>query len=113
MVLKTAPKRHARREVRVRVPTNSGLARFFLGPVGRILVIGLALFIILGLGAFTFFYAKYSRLIDQKLLAGPFANTSKIFAAPEIVAVGDASKIRESLGKFGTVEEWDSEGHKK
>jgi zinc protease len=30
----------------------------------------------------------------------------------QIVAVGDASKIRDVLAKFGPVEDWDSDGHK-
>ena len=30
----------------------------------------------------------------------------------QIVAVGDATKIRDVLAKFGPVEEWDSDGHK-
>ncbi len=77
--------------MRVRAPRGARLTRFFLGPAGRILAVGLALSLILAIGAFTFFYAKYSRLIDQKLRAGPFANTAKIFAAPESVAVGDAA----------------------
>jgi penicillin-binding protein 1B len=76
--------------MKVRVPQGAGLARFLLGPVGRFLVIGVALFICLVLCTFTYYYAKYSRLIDEKLRAGPFANTAKIFAAPESVAVGDA-----------------------
>jgi len=80
-----------KKEMKVRVPQSAGLTRFLLGPVGRFLVIGFALFTILGFGAFTYFYARYSRLIDQKLRAGPFANTAKIFAAPESVAVGDAT----------------------
>jgi penicillin-binding protein 1B len=75
--------------MKVRVPQGAGLTRFLLGPVGRVLVIAFALFIILGLGTFTYFYARYSRLIDEKLRVGPFANTAKIFAAPESVAVGD------------------------
>ncbi len=75
--------------MKVRVPPNAGLARFLLGPVGRVLVIGCAVFTILALGVFTYFYAKYSRVIDQKLRAGPFANTAKIFAAPRSVAIGD------------------------
>src|SRR5947209_7427112 len=75
--------------MKVRVSKNAGLAQFFLRPAGRILVIGLALFAVLGLGLFTYFYSKYSRLIDDKLRAGPFANTAKLFAAPESVAVGD------------------------
>jgi penicillin-binding protein 1B len=77
--------------MKVRVPQGDGLARFLLGPAGRLLVIGFALFVILGLGTFTYFYAKYSRLIDEKLRAGPFANTAKIFAAPESVAVGEVA----------------------
>ena len=80
-----------KKEMKVRVPRGAGLTRFFLGPVGRALLIGFALFTVLGIGAFTFFYAKYSRLIDQKLRAGPFANTAKIFAAAESVSVGDAA----------------------
>jgi predicted Zn-dependent peptidase len=29
-----------------------------------------------------------------------------------VVAVGDASKIRDVLGKFGPIEEWDTDGHR-
>ncbi len=31
----------------------------------------------------------------------------------QIVVVGDAAKIRDVLSKFGPIEEWDSDGHKK
>ena len=75
--------------MKVRVPAKSGLARFVLGRFGRFLVVGMALGAILAIGAFTFFYARYSRLIDEKLRVGPFANSAKIFAAPESVAIGD------------------------
>jgi penicillin-binding protein 1B len=75
--------------MRVRIPRNSWLARFVLGPVGRLLIVGFALIVVLGLGAFTYFWAKYARLFDEKLRAGLFANTAKIFAAPESIAVGD------------------------
>jgi predicted Zn-dependent peptidase len=30
----------------------------------------------------------------------------------QVVAVGDATRIREVLARFGSIEEWDSEGHK-
>ena len=76
--------------MRLRVPGNSALTRFFLGPVGRLLIMGGAVFTILFLGVFIFFYARYSKVIDEKLRAGPFANNAKIFAAPESVGVGDA-----------------------
>jgi penicillin-binding protein 1B len=90
--------------MRVRIPGHSGLARFALGPVGRVLIVGLALFTIAGLGAFTYFYHKYSQLIDEKLRSGPFANTAKLYAAPETVAVGDplgAAEIAADLRRGG------------
>src|SRR5581483_10577115 len=77
--------------MKVRVPRSAGLARFVLMPVGRILVVGLALLTILGLGTFTYFYSRYSRLIDQRLRAGPFVQTAKLYSAPQSVAVGDAT----------------------
>jgi len=76
--------------VKVRVPGNAALARFFLSPAGRVLVALLAVAGVLGFGVFTYYYSRYSRLIDQKLRAGPFANTAKIFAAPRIVSEGEA-----------------------
>ena len=30
----------------------------------------------------------------------------------QIIAVGDGTKIRSVLAKFGTIEEWDADGHK-
>ena len=81
----------AKKGMKVRIPTGSGLTRFILGPLGRTLLIAGAVFTILGFGVFTYFYLVYAPLIDKKLGAGPIANTAKIFAAPESVAVGDAS----------------------
>jgi penicillin-binding protein 1B len=69
---------------------TSGLARFVLGPVGRFLIISSLVLLIVGLTVFTYFYAKYASVIDDKLRAGVFANSARIFAAPQSVAVGDA-----------------------
>jgi len=85
--LATKPKR----EIRVRIPRKAGLARFFLRPFGRVLLIGFALITVLWLGVFLYFYVKYARVIDERLRAGVFANSAKIFAAPETVGVGDAA----------------------
>ena len=76
--------------MKVRVPRSAALARFVLGPVGRFLVLTAAFCLVLGLCVFTYFYSRYSRLIDEKLRAGPFVQTAKLYAAPESVAVGDA-----------------------
>jgi penicillin-binding protein 1B len=80
----------AKQKMKLRIPRGSGFTRLILGPTGRIVIIVLSLFAIAGLGAFTYFYARYARVIDEKLRAGVFANSAKIFAAPESVSVGDA-----------------------
>jgi penicillin-binding protein 1B len=92
------------RKVRVRVPRQAYLVRFLLHPAGKALVISFTLAFLLLAGLFTHYYTKYSRLIDQKLRAGPFANTSKIFAAPRLIAVGDAivaAQIADELRRCG------------
>ena len=106
VVSKTATKRQ-KREVKVRVAGTSALARFFLGPLGRALVIGVACLVIAGVGAFTYYYAKYARIFDEKLKAGLFANSAKIFAAPDSVALGDSltsAQVAAQLRRSGYTE---------
>ncbi|MCL4401689.1 MAG: PBP1A family penicillin-binding protein [Acidobacteria bacterium] len=86
--------------MKVKVRPEARLARFVLGPVGRILLVSAALCMLAGAGVFTYYYAKYSRLIDQKLRSGPFAQTSKIFAAPRTVAVGDPATLDEIVAEL-------------
>jgi len=78
-----------KKEMKVRIPRAVGLARFFLSPVGRWVVIGLSVAFIVALGVFIHFYSLYAQLMDEKLRLGVFANTAKIFATPQSVAVGD------------------------
>jgi penicillin-binding protein 1B len=88
--LVTGKKAAPKKRVRVKVPPNARLARFLLRPAGAILALSATLMVLLGMGLFTISLSRYSRLIDQKLRAGPFVQTSKIFAAPRTIAVGDA-----------------------
>jgi penicillin-binding protein 1B len=88
LVGKTAGKK-PKREVKVRVAGRSRLVRFALGRTGQILIATFALLVIVGVATFTYFYAKYAKAFDEKLKAGLFANSAKIFAAPDSVAVGD------------------------
>ena len=48
-----------------------------------------------GLITFSYFYMKYARLIDEKLQGGPYQNTSRLYAAPLGVNVGDDSTPEE------------------
>ncbi len=96
-----------KKEMKVRVPKNAGLAQFFLNRAGLVLILGFSLLVLGGLGTFTYFYARYSRLIDQKLRAGPFTKTAKLFAAPETVGVGDQltpAEIANELRRSGYTE---------
>jgi penicillin-binding protein 1B len=77
--------------MKVRIPQTSALTRFFLSRAGRILLISCSLITIGALATFTYFYARYARIIDERLRAGVFANSAKIFAAPESVSVGDTA----------------------
>jgi penicillin-binding protein 1B len=90
LVVANSDEKTARQKMKLRIPHGSGFTRLLLGPTGRSLIILFSLFVIAGLGTFTYFYARYSRIIDEKLRAGVFANSAKIFAAPESVSVGDA-----------------------
>ncbi len=79
-----------RKNVRVRVPANAYLARFFLSGFGKFLISAAILFTLVFGAVFTYYYIHYSKLIDAKLKAGPFTTTSRIYAAPVSVGVGDA-----------------------
>ncbi len=95
----------ARKErVKIRVPREAGLVRFLMSPIGKA-ILGF-FFVIVTIAGFTFtyFYVQYAKVIDQKLRAGPFTATSKIYAAPETVAIGDPgtpTELAASLRRAG------------
>ena len=97
--------------MRVRVPSNAFLARFFLGTAGRALILGCLGCTVLACATFTYFYWRYSHVIDQKLREGPFANTAKIFAAPESVAVGDTTSPADIAAELRRSEYNESRGN--
>ena len=80
----------AKQKMKLRIPRGSGLTRLILGPTGRILIIVLLAVRHRRAGYLHLFLRQYARIIDEKLRAGVFANSAKIFAAPESVSVGDA-----------------------
>ena len=75
-----------------------------MSPFGKILLgFFFIIFTVAGF-TFTYFYVEYAKLIDQKLKGGPFTATSKIYAAPETVAIGDpgtSTEIAASLRRAG------------
>jgi penicillin-binding protein 1B len=81
--------------VKVQVPKRALLVRFILNPWGKAFLATLMVFSAACVLVFVWFYVKYGRLIDEKLAAGPFANTSMLFAAPRSIAVGDEATAQE------------------
>lgn len=89
--------------VKVQVPKKASAVHFFLRPAGKILIAVVAVLITAAVAVFTYYYSYYSHRIEAKLAAGPYANTSMLFAAPRTLAVGDvvdplevASELRRS-----------------
>jgi penicillin-binding protein 1B len=63
---------------------------FFTSAIGlAILGIVFAMFLIAG-GIFTYYYVKYSRMIDARLSGTSLQNTTQIFSAPEHISVDQA-----------------------
>src|SRR5262249_14889531 len=89
---------------KVTVKPGARAARFLLSPAGKVLLVLAALGVTVGTAFFTYYYVRYSKLIDEKLRAGPFADTSKIYAASKTVSVGDrisSSELVEHLRRAG------------
>jgi len=63
---------------------------FFTSTIGlTILGIVFAVFLVVG-GIFTYYYVKYSRMIDARLSGTSLQNTTQIFSAPEHLSVDQA-----------------------
>jgi penicillin-binding protein 1B len=77
--------------VKIQVPRKALLVRIVLSPLGKFLIASFVITFTAALGIGVYYYEKYSRLIDAKLRAGAFANTSMLYAGPHSIAVGDQS----------------------
>jgi len=86
--------------IRIHIPRKAALVRMLVHPVGKILVVSFVTVFTLGLLVFTFYYFKFSRMIDEKLAGGPFPTTSMLFSAPKAVMVGDEMTPDEILNQL-------------
>ncbi len=75
--------------LRIQLPRGARWVRVFFHPVGRVFLLATAGLGLLSFGLFTYYWIKYSRLIDEKLRAGPFQSTSMVFSAPRTVTMGE------------------------
>jgi penicillin-binding protein 1B len=58
-------------------------------PFRKVMTVALLVVLCAGITTVGRSYLKYSKLVDAKLLQGPFNRTSKILAAPQVIYVGD------------------------
>lgn len=81
--------------VRIKAKRKSLLIRFLLNPWGKAFLVAFILTLGAGIAAFTYAYDYYARITDEKLKAGPFSNTSLLYAAPRPVDVGEQVQLGE------------------
>lgn len=96
----------------MKVPRKALLVRILLHPVGKAVIGVAAVAAVVSLSVFSFYYVKYSRLIDRKLKAGPFQATSMVFAAPRVVSVGDELTPGEIVSQLRKSGYGDSNGNR-
>lgn len=81
--------------LKVQVPRQAQFVRLLLNPWGKALLLAFIVTLTLGLSIFTYYYAKYARLTEEKLKAGPFGNTSLLYAAPRPIVLGEEAQVNE------------------
>jgi penicillin-binding protein 1B len=93
--------------VRIKLPTKAAFVRSLADKsairIVQFSVAGALLLVIILAVTFSFYYAKFARLTDEKLTQGPFPNSSLLYAAPQVIGIGDpatplqlAVRLRES-----------------
>src|SRR5437773_12013705 len=74
---------------------------FFTSTIGLAILGAVAAVLVIGAGVFTYYYIKYSRMIDARLSGHVLQNSTQIFSAPEHISAGQAWG-REDLAGYGT-----------
>jgi penicillin-binding protein 1B len=81
--------------VRIKAKRRSLLIRFLINPWGKAFLLAFVLTMGVGVSAFIYVYDYYARITDEKLRAGPFSNTSLLYAAARPVVTGEDAKLEE------------------
>ena len=76
------------------------LTRVLLHPIAKVVLALVALVVLAGLSVFGYYYARYAKVIDQRLSGAVFAQTSRIYSAPDPLFVGDLTSASEIVAKL-------------
>lgn len=86
--------------VRIQLPRRAWWVRVARNPAGRLVLGTTATLALAGFLILVFSWIRYSRLIDEKLRAGPFQSTSMILSAPRAVTLGDETSAAEIVAQL-------------
>ncbi|MEO8725312.1 MAG: PBP1A family penicillin-binding protein [Acidobacteriaceae bacterium] len=64
-------------------------------PMARGIVAGFIILCLIGFALFAYQYVKYQKIVDERIRKPIFNNAAKIYAAPQVVRVGDKWSARE------------------
>ena len=84
--------------IKVRIPrrkTSNGAKHGFRDPVLRFALAAFALIAVVFVIGFSYMYVKYDRIIDKRFKGPVFANSAKIYAAPQVVSIGQSADLKE------------------
>ena len=84
--------------IKLRIPhrkTGNGRKTGLRDPIFRFALAAFAVFAIAFVVFFSYFYVKYDRIIDKRFKGPVFANSAKIYAAPDTVSVGEKADLKE------------------
>ncbi len=93
--------------LRLQIPRKALLVRFFLHRWGKAFLLAFILTVTAGVSIFTYYYTKWAHITEEKLRAGPFANTSLLYGAPRPVSIGEettTAEIADYLRRCGYTE---------
>jgi len=97
--------------VKVKVAAPRGKSKSLINrlghPVVRALVAAVLIICLACFGVFAYFYVKYQKIVDERIRKPIFNNAAKIYAAPDVVRVGDhwtTGEIANSLRHAGYTE---------
>ena len=80
--------------IKLRIP-KGGKGRFVRDPLVRSALLIFAVITVAFLGVFSYFYVKYDRIIDERFKSPAFSNSAKIYAAPQVVRVGQKVNLKQ------------------
>ncbi|HVH86893.1 MAG TPA: PBP1A family penicillin-binding protein [Terriglobales bacterium] len=99
--------------IKLKIPRGHGIHKRLSHPAVKASVAGFIIICMALFGVFAYYYVKYQRMVDKRLHGPIFANSAKIYAAPETVRVGEAltaGAVTAELRRAGYTEESERNG---